>query len=201
MMSRVSVLPGACSVTFSWASEELSTFSPLMPTMMSPGCNPAFAPGVPGSTFEITAPCSTLTRKIGREVLQQDTDIAARNMAGLDQLIHDRLGEVGGNRKAQADVAAFSAKRTSSGQNQRIHADHLAVGINKSSARVAGIDGGVGLDEALNGIWTFPAESSVLRAHNAHGDCMLLAEGVADREHDVTHTSRIRIGKLHHGQV
>src|SRR5579875_3375764 len=45
---------------FQLGVEELSTFSPLMPTMMSPGCNPAFAPGVPGSTFEITAPCSTL---------------------------------------------------------------------------------------------------------------------------------------------
>jgi hypothetical protein len=57
-------------------------------------------------------------------------------LAGLDDLIHDGLCHVDGDREPDALVAAAFA-----GENRGIDADQLAAGIDEGAARVARIDG------------------------------------------------------------
>ena len=60
-------------------------------------------------------------------------------LAGL-QLLDDRLGVV--DRDREADVLGIVDDR-------RVDADDLAVGVDQRAAGVAGVDGGVGLDQAV----------------------------------------------------
>ena len=61
----------------------------------------------------------------------------------------------------------------------------LAVGGHQRAAGIAGIDGGVGLDEEL--IVAGADLGARQRRDDAHGHGLADAEGIADRQHQVAH--------------
>src|SRR5690606_42147084 len=98
-----------------------------------------------------------------------------------DQLLHDVKGGVDGNGYTDA------LRR---GVHCRVDADHFAPDVDERPARVAGVDGrvglhqvGVGLPAALVGV--VDLDLPPLGGEHAHGDgvLVLLAVGVADGDH------------------
>ena len=83
-------------------------------------------------------------RDLRRQVLRLHAERAVLDAAGGDQLAHHVVGQVGRNRKADADVAA--GRRV----DRRIDADQLAAQIDQGAAGIARIDRGIGLDEVLD---------------------------------------------------
>ena len=75
------------------------------------------------------------------DVLHFDAEPAVLDLAGLDDLILDLLGQIDRNRKRHALVAAGVAV------DLRVDADHGAGGIEQRPAGVAGVDGRIGLNE------------------------------------------------------
>ena len=85
-------------------------------------------------------------------------------------------------------------------QDGGIDADDLALEVEQRAARVALIDGGVGLDEVLVLRDSAP-EHAVLGADDAHGDGLAQAKRVADGEHVVPHAHLFRVADLHRPQI
>ena len=113
------------------------------------------------------------------DVLDHDAEVAAGDMAVLDEAVHDVAGEVGRDGEADALVAAGAA------EDGGVDADEPALDIHQRAAGVAGVDGRVGLDEVLI---VLDAEVAAARgADDARGDGLADAEGIADGEHDVAH--------------
>src|SRR5690606_9757639 len=77
------------------------------------------------------------------EVLHRDAQHAAPHFAILDELIHHLARHVGRNGEADADVAAGRS------EDGGVDADQLPAEVDQRAARVAGVDGGIGLDEVL----------------------------------------------------
>jgi hypothetical protein len=90
------------------------------------------------------------------------------------------------DRQGKADALIAAAARG----NHRVDADHLAVVIQQRAARVAGVDGGIGLDEALELLGDVAAE----RADDARRDRGLQAERRADGNRPVAHLHAVRVG-------
>src|SRR5262249_47756025 len=77
--------------------------------------------------------------------LDAHADPAAPGLAELLELLDHRHGGFRRHRKADADRAAGG------GDDRGIHADHLAVEVEQGAARIAAIDGGVGLNVIVVG--------------------------------------------------
>ncbi len=74
-----------------------------------------------------------------------------------------------------------------------IDADQIARGVDERPARIAGIDRRVGLDEVLERI---DAELAAPECgYDSHGHGLADTEGVADREHHVSHAQRIGVAE------
>jgi hypothetical protein len=80
---------------------------------------------------------------VGRHLLDHHAEPAARDVALVLQLRDDLVREVDRDREADADVAAAAA------EDRGVDADDLALRVEQRAARVARIDGGVGLDEVV----------------------------------------------------
>ena len=94
------------------------------------------------------------------DLLDLHAEPAAVNLAELLKLVDDRLHDLRRHRKADADRAA-------GGRDDRgVHADHVAVEVEQRTARVAAIDGGVGLDVVVVGA---RIDVAVARRHDAGG--------------------------------
>ena len=105
----------------------------------------------------------------------------------------DDLDHIDGNREANADRSARFR------ENRRIDADHAPVHIDQRSARIARINGGVGLnEEAVVG-------NADLRARQRRDDSLSHglpdAEGIADGENEIADFERIRIAEFHHRKI
>ena len=75
----------------------------------------------------------------------------------------------------------------------------MAGGVNQRAARIAGVDGGVGLDEILEGI---DAELVAPEcADNAARHRLPDTKGVADGQHLVTHLQRVGVAQHDHRQA
>src|SRR5262249_18262951 len=96
-----------------------------------------------------------------RIALPGNTDGTAGDFALANDVVIGAHHRVHGQREADALIAA--AWRG----NHGVHADHFALNIQEGSAAVAGVDGGIGLNEALKLLADFLA---VRRAHDAGGD-------------------------------
>src|SRR5690606_5667011 len=70
---------------------------------------------------------------------------AVRRLAVLDDLVRDALGDVRRNREAEADRAALLGRRRVRRRDRDVDADELALVVDERAARVAGVDGGIGL--------------------------------------------------------
>ena len=114
-----------------------------------------------------------------REGLHFDAEPAAHDIAVVDDLLHDAVGERRGDGKADPLGAAGV------GVDRGIDADELAIGVDEGTPGVTWIDGRVGLDEILEGIEADMAAAG--GADDAHGDGLTDTEGIADGEHHVAH--------------
>ena len=84
-------------------------------------------------------------------------------------------------------------------QHGGVDADQIAVRIDERAAGVAEIDGGIGLNEILEG--REPQLTAAGGAHDALRDRLAQAVGIADREHDVAHPQGVRAAHGHDGQL
>ncbi len=75
----------------------------------------------------------------------------------------------------------------------------VAVHIHQRAARVAGVDGGVGLDEVLKGVDAQLAAAQ--RADDAAGHRLAHAKGVANGQHLVAHGQGVGVAQRDHGQL
>ena len=122
-----------------------------------------------------------LLRLLVIDVLRQDADPAADHAAVIEDVLHDAAGQIHRNRKADAldaDVAAVALV-----EHRGIDADQLAARIDQRAAGIAGIDGGIGLNEILEG---GDAELTAAGgADDAMGHGLRQPERIADRQHRI----------------
>ena len=129
-------------------------------------------------------------------VLAVDAQTAAMHYATLQQLVLDAGGQVGGNGKAQPDVAGHRAARIEAGG---IDAHQFAVEVDQGATGIAGVDAGVGLDEVLEA-----GAGQVVAAHRRHDPrCHRLADakGVADGHHEIADLELVAVGHRNGGQI
>ncbi len=114
----------------------------------------------------------------GRDFLRHHAKIGTGYFSVLDDLIHHIARHT--NRNGKTDpLVPFRTIR----QNGGVDTDQFAALIDQGAARIAGVDGRIGLDEIFV---VFNAEvGAALGADDAHGDGLADAEGVADGEHIV----------------
>jgi len=122
----------------------------------------------------------------GGDVLGQDTEVTAVDLAVGDEGFEDIAAHVGGDGETDALIAAGT--RDDGG----IDPDQAAIGIDECAAGVAGIDGGIGLDEVLVGK---PEGGATGGADDAHGDGLADAERIADGEGDVADLNDVAVGE------
>ena len=99
--------------------------------------------------------------KVRGELLRFDAEPTSRHLSVTDDLLEHVLGDRYGNR--EADALRSAALRI----DDTVDADQIAAGIDQRTAGIAGVDGGVGLDEVLEG--TDAQMISTQRAHNSVG--------------------------------
>ncbi len=86
------------------------------------------------------------------------------------------------------------------GADSHVDADHVAVDVQKRSARIAGIDAGVGLDKVVVELGVAHLDRAMQRADNAAGHRMFIAVGVADRDDGFARHQIGRGANGNHGQ-
>ena len=111
-----------------------------------------------------------LGQRLGHR-LNHHAQIGPVDLAVLNQFSADPFGEIDGNGEADALIAAGTAG------NRRVDADDLAVEVHQRAAAVAGIDGGVGLNEVFT---IGDAEAASLGADDAGRDRAFQSEGLAE---------------------
>ena len=128
--------------------------------------------------------------EVGSEAEDRDAERAAAHLAELDQLLHHVLDHVRGNGEANAHVAAGLR------QDRGVDADQLAAQVDQRAARVARVDGRIGLDEVLVTLWVDAGAAS--GTDDPGGDGVLQPEGIADGDDEVAdlEAGRVRQGDL-----
>ena len=120
-----------------------------------------------------------------------EAEVRAVDVAVLDQLRDDVADAVDRDGEADAGVAAAG------GGDLRVDADHAAGGVEQRAARVAGVDGGVGLHGAGDREAVGRLDLAVERGDDAGRDGAREAERAADGDRGLTRapaTSRRRAG-------
>src|SRR5581483_5642269 len=84
-----------------------------------------------------------LLRERRRHVLDHHAEVTAHDAATGDEAGHDRAGEIDGDGETDALITAAAA------EDGGVDADQTAFRIHERAAGVAGVDGGVGLDEVF----------------------------------------------------
>ena len=107
-------------------------------------------------------------------------------MAALDEAGHHPLAEVRGDGESDALIATRAA------ENLAVDADETTLGIDERAAGVAGVDGGIGLDEILVHAGVIGA---VLGADDALGHGLAEAKRIANGEHHVAHGGFAAVGE------
>ena len=131
--------------------------------------------------------------EVGGQILDPHPDAAALDLAVIDELVHDLAGHVDRDGKTDADIAAAGR------QDRRIDADDPALQVDQWTARIAGVDRRVGLDEILV---AFDAETAAPeRADDARGHGLAETERVADRQHEIADLQPVGIADRDRGQT
>jgi hypothetical protein len=132
-------------------------------------------------------------RKIRRQILGPDAQLAASHFAMVDELRHDGFRHLAWHRKADPYIAASRA------EDSGVNADQFSVETNKGTTRIAGIDGRVGLDKVFV---AFDAEAtSSKRADDARRHGLSETEWVSDGHHEVAYLQRIGLSEVDRGQI
>lgn len=125
--------------------------------------------------------------------LDHDAEVATFDAAVRDERGHDMFGEVDRDGKSDALVAAGAA------EDGLVDADEPAAGVDERAAGIAGVDGGVGLDEIL--VVHDAHAAAALGTDDAHGDGLPDAEGVADGKGHIAHFDLVAVGEGDRGGV
>src|SRR6516162_3482441 len=113
-------------------------------------------------------------RNIGSELLDGHPDVAAFDLAAADQLLHHLARHVDRHSEADPDIPSGW------GHDRGVDADYSALEVDQRPARIARIDGRVGLNEILI---AFDARAAAERADNPGGHGLAEAKRIADGEH------------------
>mmetsp|Transcript_23952 Transcript_23952/g.43696 ORF Transcript_23952/g.43696 Transcript_23952/m.43696 type:complete len:509 (-) Transcript_23952:2323-3849(-) len=120
-------------------------------------------------------------------VLDAHAQPTAAGFAEFLQLVDHAGHHVRGHGKADANGAAIGR------QDRRVHTDHFAIHVKERTARVAPVDGRVGLDVVVIGA----AQRPIARRHDPCGHRKPLTERVAHGHDPIAHTGHIAIAKGH----
>src|ERR1019366_3637784 len=138
-------------------------------------------------------------RQARREVFRTDAKVAAGDRAAADEPFHDAAREIDGDGKTDAFISHGTAF------DLRVDADEPAFGVHERAAGISRIDGGVSLDEVLDGVagarHANVAAVAAQRADNAHRHALTDFEWIADREHNVAHFEFIAVAEGDGGQA
>src|SRR6516225_9627952 len=115
-------------------------------------------------------------RDIGSEILDRHPDLAAFDLAAADQLLHHLARHVDRHGKTDPDIPAGW------GHDRGVDADYSALEVDQRAARIARIDGRVGLDEILIAL---DARAAAEGADNPRGHGLAEAKRIADGEHEI----------------
>ncbi len=119
-------------------------------------------------------------------------------MLGPDEVVVDADDGIG--RHGEADALRAHGLGIDGG----VHADDLASHVDERAAGVAGIDGGIGLDEALelvgDAVGAGFIDLAVLGGDDAGRDGLVEAEGAADSEYPVANLGAVRVAELDGGE-
>ena len=189
-----SVVPPMPLVTkrYSKACGSLTSLSST-PTTTSPATSPALAAGPfgvhLGDQRAVTASASPSDLAMsGVTGCSGGAEPGPLHRAALDRRLNDEPHHVGRNRKSDAVRAA--APR----EDRSVDADEPAVHVDQRAARIAGIDGGVGLDEELI------VGDADLRAGQRRDDAarhrLADAERIADGEHEIADFEAVGVAEL-----
>ena len=118
------------------------------------------------------------------------------NGARGEELAGDGFDKIRRDRKAQADVARSRAARI---ERRRVDADEPSIEIDQRTTRVAGVDGGVGLDEVLVACPGHDLASD--RRHDPRRHRLPNAKRIPHRHHEVAHAQRSRITQRQRRQL
>jgi len=138
-------------------------------------------------------PAVLLQPQFGRQIrilhgLDADADVAPAHAAVSNQLLLDQVGQVAGDRQADALESAGPAT------DGAVHADHLAVHIHQWPTRVARIDGRVGLQEILVHVHI---QAAVLRRDDPVRHGARHAERGPHSQHAVTNLHLVAVAQRH----
>src|ERR1039458_8845509 len=122
----------------------------------------------------------------GRHFLSHHTQVCARHLTVVDDLVHHTARHANRNGKTDALIPFRPI-----GQDGGVDADQFAAVIHQRAARVAGVDRRIGLNEVFV---VFDAQIGAAgRADDTHGDGFAHAKGIADGQHVVAHLHLIGI--------
>ena len=142
-----------------------------MAVMTSPAANPASAAGL----LALDGADDHARPRFGRIVRRGHADPRLVDVAGGQQPGGDDRGDlVDGDGKTDALGA---------GADRHVDADHVAVDVQQRPARIARVDAGVGLDQIVVELGVAHLDRPVQGADDAAGDRVLVAVGVAHRNH------------------
>jgi hypothetical protein len=82
-----------------------------------------------------------------------------------------------------------------------VHADHFAGTCHERPARVAGVEGCVGLDAVVDQPASPRAQRSAERRHDAGCDRRLEAERIADRDHEMASAQALGVAQPRRGSA
>src|ERR1700733_2395781 len=132
--------------------------------------------------------------KLRVDVLNGDADAAARDMAGLHQLLTHVHRNIDRDGERQPHVTARAA------EDLRVDAHHFALHVEERAAGVARIHGHVRLDEGHVAVAILAGQRTVNGAHDARGRAVLKSERRAYGEHPLARLERIGVADAHDGQ-
>jgi len=147
-------------------------------------------PGRAGFEFELLG-------QRGVKILNLDTQHAALNLAVLDQLLHDYLGNVAGNGKTDTDISPAPTGSCNGG----IDTDHLAGHVDQWPTGITWIDGGIGLNEVVVAAEGTQGRGSACRADDAEGGRALQSQRLADGDHEIAYMHLAGVSNWQLGQV
>ena len=168
-------------------------FAPLNSRMMSPSCNWAVAAG---PVRHHTQHDRAVRRggqaepvfQLGRGLLEPGANPGRPDPAVLPQLVGDELQHVRWNREVQPNRSAIRARCN----DDTVHADHVAAGIDQRTTRITMIDRRVSLDVLVER--TFH-DVAVQAADDACRDRIIEPGRITDGDDDVSDLQLVAVAK------
>ena len=194
--SSASFVPGAVLPMRLVTSVLSLTATPSILRITSPLLIPAFSAGLSFSTLPMSAPLVSGRPKVcASDWLSGWMPTPRRPCAHLARRL-EAGRRPSSRRPRESRTTAHVAARAA--VDLRVDADDLTRGIQQRSARIAGIDGDVGLDERRH---LAAGQRAMHAADNPRRHAVLEAERRADRDHPFAALDRGRRGKVERRQV